>query len=112
MKIKTLSNKLIEVDEILTEKTFSADEIKKETKKLFDKLQSAKKSDHYNVVKVIRNNKECFVWVDDDELKRVKKILREKSKRAYYEFMRERARLINSADERTFRKGLEFDWRY
>ena len=112
MKVKSLSGKVVEVDELLAVNTFSADIIKEKNQELFEQLQAIVKSSHYNRVKVKVNEEIKFVWVNDEEAKKIKKMIEEENEEIIRQAIAQQNRMINSSDERAFRKSLSFDWRW
>jgi len=111
ISIITLTGKIVKVDEIERVSTVSADLIKKNNQQLIEQLQAVVKSDHYNKVTVKINEETKLVWVNDEEAKRIEKMIKEEYEEIIKQAIAQQNRMIDGSDERAFRKGLEFDWR-
>ena len=110
MKITSVSGKQIEAD-LIAVREHTLDEIKEIDSKLHDALKQFFKDRCYRAL-VQADDKKKNIWVSESEFKRLKTIIAEENRNALRKYFEQRARMIDSSDERTFRKGLSHDWRW
>ena len=108
MVVKSVSGKEVLVD---------IEYVKRKHLNDFDENLKKQLSEHYEgyvycVMGYIKQlGKRGTVFVTKEDYQKIKKQLERERKRFVQDVLKKQARMIDSSDERAFRKGLEFDWR-